>query len=60
MLVVDTLLFEGLLVVVLVLLLEDVHEETIVLLENSVLGGQHEGHVTIKSIREARLGEGSN
>ena len=46
MLVVDTLLFEGLLVVVLVLLLEDVHEETIVLLEDSVLGGELEGHAT--------------
>jgi hypothetical protein len=43
-----------------IFILESVNEKTVVLLENSVLGRQHEGEVAVKSVGEAGFSKGSN
>ena len=60
MLVVDSCLSELFAVVLLVLLVENVHKETVVLLENSILGGELKGKTAGERVSEARSGKRSD
>lgn len=60
MLVVDSLGNELILELLLVSLLENVLEKTIVLLEDGVLGRKLEWHFSVESVSHARLGKGLN
>lgn len=59
-LVVETLGLKFSFKVIVILLLENVHKETVILLEDSVLGGQLEGHTSLQGVAHAAFSERSN